>query len=76
MNDSNTCINFIARKKNLFHQKFLNYQYADGYPNPWIEIDFGWTRFIDGVNVSLSKEAFRDLGNDLLEVRFGFEKNR
>ena len=44
----------------------------DGSENPWILIDFGWTRFIDGVNLTLSRGNFTN--GETLEVRVGFEK--
>ena len=62
--------------KTEFDRIFIDFKFPEGFSNPWIEINFGWTRFIDGVNISLGKEAFDDLMNDTLEVRFGFEINR
>ena len=55
-----------------FNSPILN---SDGYIYPWIQIDFGWMRFIDGVNLSLSQAYLQDLDDDL-EVRFGFEMPR
>ena len=46
-------------------------QTIDGSENPWILIDFGWTRFIDGVNLTLSSSNFSN--GEALEVRVGYE---
>ncbi len=46
----------------------------DGYAYPWIQIDFGWTRFINMVTLSMTSQAFEAIENSTLEVRFGYEK--
>ena len=55
----------------LFWNNFL--LTSDGYAFPWIEIDFGWPRFVDGVNLTLTKDGVEDLVNANLEVRIGYE---
>ena len=40
--------------------------------NPWIVIDFGWTRLIDGTALSQNEFQFLD-ENSTFQVKFGFE---
>jgi len=40
---------------------------------PLIMIDFGWTRFIDGINVTLDQFSLDSLSSGPIDFRFGYE---
>ena len=46
----------------------------DGSSYPWLMIDFGWTRYVSGINLTLAKDIIAKTSD--IEVRFGFERPR